>query len=571
MKQKLLGSYIKYGIGLLAIALSLFSAATGQATLIWDPGVTGGGGGGGAGAWNEVTVPIPTNWYDSTVPGDVVWTAGGDAEFDNTGGAVAVAAGGVTAHNITFNGPSYVVATGTANSITLNGTAPTITVNGSNTATFGSSSTNPGIIAGTAGLTKDGPGTLAFDSRGGSNTYTGGTTILAGTLQVNREGALGATPIAMDYNNIVMKQGATFKYGLATSPSTYRGIRLDGTGATATFNQTATGTLSWLAPITGTRGLNIITSGSLRLGNNINTYNGDTVFQSGTLSQGSDNPLPYYSNPNGAGTGNVYVWSGATIYMNNFNIQINGLNDGVGTSHGAGTVTQAGSGSRTLTLGDNNANGNFSGVVSGGKLSLSKIGAGTQILSGANNFGSTTGTVTTVYAGTLDVNGSIGGLTVNSGATFSPIGSILSSTSLNVLGKLNFAAGSTDIFDINSATAYDQLNVSVGASAGTVTLGGTLQVNLNYTPAATDAFWIINNDLTDAVNGTFNGLPQGSTVFTSGGTPWVIYYNADYSTLNSTPGAGNDVVIAPIPEPATLVMLIIAGGLCLMFRRTRNK
>ena len=69
MKQKLHGSYIKYGIGMLAIALCLLSTANSQAaSLIWDPGLTGGSGGGGAGVWNEVTDPIPANWYDSTVP-----------------------------------------------------------------------------------------------------------------------------------------------------------------------------------------------------------------------------------------------------------------------------------------------------------------------------------------------------------------------------------------------------------------------------------------------------------------------------------------------------------------------
>ena len=50
------------------------------------------------------------------------------------------------------------------------------------------------------------------------------------------------------------------------------------------------------------------------------------MIQSGTLSLGSANPLPYASNPNngvgltgstGTGTGNVYVWSAGIIYMNN--------------------------------------------------------------------------------------------------------------------------------------------------------------------------------------------------------------------------------------------------------------
>jgi hypothetical protein len=48
-------------------------------------------------------------------------------------------------------------------------------------------------------------------------------------------------------------------------------------------------------------------------------------------------------------------------------------------------------------------------------------------------------------------------------------------------------------------------------------------------------------------------------------------YNVDYDTNNLTPGSGNDVAVVAIPEPAALLMLIIAAGLGLMFRRTRDK
>jgi fibronectin-binding autotransporter adhesin len=575
MKQKLYGSHFKCSIGLLAIALCLFAVSTSQAaTYIWDP--TGAGaGGGGAGTWDAATT---SSWFDPSagLP-DILWPSGGDAEFDNTGGTVAVGAGGVTVGNMTFNGTSYKVSTTTANSITLTGK---ITVTGSsNTVNFGTSSTVPAIITGSAGLTKDGLGMLAFDSRGGGNTYTGSTTILAGTLSVNRESSLGATPTATDYNNIIMKEGTTFIYGLATSPNSFRGIRLDGT---ATFNQNVTGTLTWGGPITGSGGLNILETGSFRPGSNMLTYSGDTTLMSGSIAMGSDNPLPYAGNSNngiagtaGAGTGNVYLWSGTSIGMASYSLRINGLYDGTATGHGTGSISLSGSSSKTLTLGDNNANGSFSGAITGGKLTVYKMGNGTQILSSAsNNFGSTTTNATSVSAGILNVNGSIGSLTASSGGTFSPIGSVLSSTALNVLGKLNFQAGSTDVFDFNSATAYDQINVSVGGVAGTVALGGTLQVNLGtFAPATTDKFWIIQNDLTDAVSGTFAGLAEGATAFTSGGTDWVIYYDADYATLNATPGSGNDVVLVAVPEPATLSMLfaaLAAIGLTIV-RKQRSK
>ena len=60
-------------------------------------------------------------------------------------------------------------------------------------------------------------------------------------------------------------------------------------------------------------------------------------------------------------------------------------------------------------------------------------------------------------------------------------------------------------------TQHDQLNVT-----GTVTLGGaTLTPPAafgGFTPTAGQTFVIINNDSTDAVSGTFNGLPEGATI-----------------------------------------------------------
>jgi len=49
-----------------------------------------------------------------------------------------------------------------------------------------------------------------------------------------------------------------------------------------------------------------------------------------------------------------------------------------------------------------------------------------------------------------------------------------------------------------------------------------------------------------------------------------VLYNVEYDTSNLTPGSGNDVAIVAVPEPATLAMLIIAAGLCLVFKRFRN-
>ena len=82
--------------------------------------------------------------------------------------------------------------------------------------------------------------------------------------------------------------------------------------------------------------------------------------------------------------------------MNGRDMSINGL-------YGAGNIQNRTS-TRTLTLGNANANGDFSGVVSntgGGAstqlLNVTKVGTGTQIFSGFNTYGG----LTDVQAGTL--------------------------------------------------------------------------------------------------------------------------------------------------------------------------
>jgi len=81
---------------------------------------------------------------------------------------------------------------------------------------------------------------------------------------------------------------------------------------------------------------------------------------------------------------------------------------------GNGTVDGT-SGAPTITLGDNDASGlTFSGVIqnTAGALALSKIGTGTQTLSGANTY---TG-ATTIQGGILSVG------TLANGGTSSSIG-----------------------------------------------------------------------------------------------------------------------------------------------------
>ena len=105
-------------------------------------------------------------------------------------------------------------------------------------------------------------------------------------------------------------------------------------------------------------------------------------------------------------------------------------------------------------------------------------------------------------------------------------------------GNLEFEKGGIYEFEIagDEAGQYDQINVT-----GTVKLGdGTLKPVIlgEFTPGQGKSYTIINNDGTDAVEGTFFGLAEGATVSVG---------EKGYFTISYKGGDGNDVVLTTIP------------------------
>ena len=245
-------------------------------------------------------------------------------------------------------------------------------------------------------------------------------------------------------------------------------------------------------------------------------------------------------------------------------------------SHNIGS---AGNKIDTLTLASGTLKnvGEINGGGAGG--AISKTTAGTLTIDGVNTYtgatnvnagkllveGSILSFVTVNDTATLGGKGTVGGLTVNAGGTLA---------TGNSPGQLivngNVTLGGTDAVEINgpvAGTDYDQLVVN-----GTVGLGGTLAVTTGFSTSpdpVNDKFWILLNDGTDALTGTFSNYADGAEVFNESGNSWTIHYGAEFDS--NTLSGGNDVVIAVVPEPATMLMLIIAAGLCLMFKRKRDK
>ncbi|MBU6310057.1 MAG: autotransporter-associated beta strand repeat-containing protein, partial [Planctomycetes bacterium] len=159
------------GLGIDDFTMNLTTSGGGSTDLYWD----------GAAGWNA-TAP-GAGGTGTWANGSGSWDASKKANFGGTAGTVTAAV--VTASNgLTFTTTGYTLTGGT---ITLAGAS-----SGLNTITTGTdgtvTTTINSAIAGSAGLQKLGQGTLVL---GGANTFTGGLTLSAGTLQISSDSNLG--------------------------------------------------------------------------------------------------------------------------------------------------------------------------------------------------------------------------------------------------------------------------------------------------------------------------------------------------------------------------------------------
>lgn len=186
----------------------------------------------------------------------------GNVTVDNSKGDVIISGAQFATDGYRVGGEA--ITTDTANTLIRVGDG---TVDGANyTATIDS------VIRGTGGLNKGDLGTLILT---GDNTYSGGTTITSGTLQVAGDTNLGAPETGITFN------GGTLKYGEAFD--TARQVTLESGGGT--FN-TNGHNVSLLTEVEGNGHLTKTGKGSLTLTLD-NTYTGGTTIEQGVLQLGN--------------------------------------------------------------------------------------------------------------------------------------------------------------------------------------------------------------------------------------------------------------------------------------------
>jgi len=132
-------------------------------------------------------------------------------------------------------------------------------------------------IAGAGSLIKTGDGVLVLT---GENTYSGGTYIIGGTLEIDGDDSLGASSGGLSLD------GGTLK--ILADVASARSITLNSGGGI--FN-TNSYTLSLSGIISGAGGLQKGGTGTLIL-SGASTYLGTTTINSGTLQLGADNAIP---------------------------------------------------------------------------------------------------------------------------------------------------------------------------------------------------------------------------------------------------------------------------------------
>jgi fibronectin-binding autotransporter adhesin len=533
-------------IGTMPIGSSVFvqTAVAGQVNLVntanltlnfWD-GAAGpkfdGAVNGGNGVWQNNLGN--DNWTDASGVVNAPYADGAIAIFTAAPGTVTVdnSLGAVTTAGMQFASDGYVL---TGDPLTLTGATAEIRVGDASAAGAGYTATINNALAGSSQLVKTDLGTLVLN---GGNTYTGGTAINGGTLQISTDGSLGAAAGGLSLN------GGTLHTTADVSSS--RSVALTGNG---TFLADGATTLSLTGTVSGAGALTKSGTGTLVLAGN-DSYAGGTTISAGRLELGNggtsgsivgnvaNSGVLGFSRSDTSTFAGVISGSGSVDQMGSGTTILTGAN-----SYAGGTTISSG----TLQLGDGGTSGSivgnvanagtlafnrsdditFAGVISGSG-GVNQDGTGTLTLIGTSTYAGSTNVNSGILLVNGDLSGALGTVNVLSGATLGGIGTIGGNAAVN--GTLAAGSNGIGVLTINGALSlgsgsaldmeFGQANTPGGPLNDLVNVGGdlTLDGTINVAVAAGGSFdvglyRVINYGGALINNGLDIGtMPAGSSV-----------------------------------------------------------
>jgi autotransporter-associated beta strand repeat len=300
-----------------------------------------------------------------------------------------------------------------------------------------------GNIIGTK-LTKSNSGTLYI---GNNNASLNETILKSGTIKLNSDVSvpygigkkitlLGGTLETLNGTGLYLTSNNAFDVPTGCSATVIAGARCEYNGIL-----TGSGTLNWSCDFI-----------RAYINGDWSAFNGNLNINANKANSSFENHF-IVNNINGFPDASISIGTGVKMCYKNGTSDNGTQTIKVGMLSGAGTFYNAG-----LEVGTTNKDGLFSGIISG-STSVNKLGAGLWTISGANTY---TGT-TTVSAGTMNLNGSIGSgtITISDGALMNLNGSAAGSVIVSNGGVLNL-----------TGTVSSSLNNS-GTLQGTGTISGT--------------------------------------------------------------------------------------------------
>jgi autotransporter-associated beta strand protein len=387
-----------------------------------------------------------------------------------------------------------------------------LTVGGNNLSTTVSGVIQDGGFSGGTGgsITKIGTGTLTLT---GDNTYSGGTTISAGTLQIGNGGTTGSiTGNVLDNGVLAFNRSDSVTFGAVIS----------GTGS---LTQAGAG-VTILTGNNSYSGGTTINAGTLQLGNGGTTGSiTGNVVDNGTLTFDRSDSVTFAGVVSGTGSltqagSGVTILTGKNSYTGGTTISAGTLQIGNGGTTGSITGNVLDNGVLAFNRSDSVT---FGGVISG-TGSLVKQGTGTLTLPGANPY---TGT-TTINAGSLIVDGSIASQQtfVNGGAFLGGRGTIGGNLSNSGMVGPGDSPGTLTVSNNYVQTSAGTLRIQIGGLAanqhdllavnGHVTLGGTLHIvrlgNFTLQPGNQVVFLTAQQGISGTFNTVQNDFATGTTV-----------------------------------------------------------